>query len=363
MPTAGRTFSNVALAVVGFALTLWAVEPWVPLPNSYGLRAKVEHFKEHHGRYDAVFFGTSLTFRAVIPEVVDRHLADVGVEQTSYNFGLPGANAFELYHVIDEVLGEVDRPMRVYLEHTRWTPRTLDRAEVATDRSVYWHSFDATRLVVRCAATLDLPRTEKARLIWLHLKRMARRHTHYAKGGALISEWLEPTDVHDYLSADETDRDRGYQDPEILLQPGSTNVDAATARQRRNKFHAELKQYEAAVARARSTGRKRTPGGLAAVAERDRIGATAQAEAITSRGHELTVFVHPALGDTEEAFDLRDAGVYPELIALTGPSAFPALYRSDHRFDRAHLNRRGALAFSRAFAEQYARRKGTPRDD
>ena len=43
---------------------------------------------------------------------------------------------------------------------------------------------------------------------------------------------------------------------------------------------------------------------------------------------------------------------------MNSPTRYAELYRPNRRFDGLHLNRRGALEFSRAFAARFARAIG-----
>src|SRR5262249_23207012 len=86
----------VLLAAAAFLLVAAAIRPLVPWPVEYGLRAKVEYWKQHEDRFDTVFFGSSYTHRGVRPDVVDAELARRGAPQTSFNFGVQGMGFYEM---------------------------------------------------------------------------------------------------------------------------------------------------------------------------------------------------------------------------------------------------------------------------
>lgn len=353
----GRFLRNVLLAAAMFAVCTTAIRAWIPWPDSYGLRAKYEHFRAHANRYDTLFFGSSLTFRAIIPEVIDRRFAGSETPRSSYNFGIPGATAFEVDYILGEILALAAPVLRdVVVEHMRWKPRAFDEADDLDDRAVYWHSLRVTGAVVRTVLAQDDPLLERCQVAWNHVRLMVRRYTNYAEGGALLDAVCGRPVSHAYLSSAEADAQRGYQDPDILLT--TDNIDSANARQRTALFLAQHREYEEQVAETEAWYRQLRENRRRQNSVLDKLPLTVirqQVASIEARGLRVTYLMPPSLGPADDAFALRDAGIYPDLIVLSDPTTQPELFRTDHRFDRAHLNRRGAVAFSQAFVSEYRR--------
>jgi hypothetical protein len=330
----------VLLAAGAFVVVAGAIRPLVPWPVEYGLRAKVEHWKQHRDEYDTVFFGSSYTHRGIRPEVVDAELARRGTQQTSFNFGVQGMGFYELGHLMDEALaGEPARLRTVFVEATSWNPKNSFIADRFENRAVFWHTGKQTARVLAAIACLDDPLLDKLEAAWPHLKMAARKFSNYAQGPRIVSALRGADGALDYLKPADLEQGRGYQDPEL----GHDEEELT----RHEAFLDNLPAYAREVSQVEPGNARRVEVPLCAAAL-----TRAQLQDVLDRGYRVMTIVPPASSPSPELHRMVEQGVLPEVLDFHSPRRFPQLYRPDTHYDRGHFNRSGAEIFSRTLVQQ-----------
>ena len=78
-----------------------------------------------------------------------------------------------------------------------------------------------------------------------------------------------------------------------------------------------------------------------------------QYAAARAAGAELLVVVPPSHEPSPLPRRLAEQGEIAVLLDFNDPDRYPELFRDDRRFDVMHLNRPGAVAFSRLLAQAF----------
>lgn len=345
MPRTIRSCLLVLVAGAAFALVSSAIRPAVPWPGGFEIREKLAAFEQVKDECDVLYFGSSYVYRSFRPEVIDAELAEAGLDVTSFNFGIGGMDAFETDHLMREVLAMEPARLRwVFIEPRPWFGGIAQSPNAFTERSVRWHTARATRQALRSVWIKPAPLSAKADDAWVHLRLFARRLGNYGLGRTLVSHWLgleEPAEAA--LEMEDFVEERGY----IALD----DIDSQVFRQRRRALLAKPDEYAAQVANLdkRNAGRvDMTTVNVEAF--------RSQLEAMRAAGAVPIAVLPPGLLASPVVNSLWKAGELPEVLFFNSPMEHPELFDIDMRFDRNHLNRPGAVLFSKLFAQTVAER-------
>lgn len=352
----GHGVLQVVLAAGAFACVSAAVRCAVPLPSSYGLRAKIEHLASQPDAYDTIFVGSSLVFRGIDPEVIDREFALRGREVRSFNLGVPGLDAFELEYLLRRLVEMDVRADRLFVEHIPRRVTNPTGRRTLDDRTVYWHDLATTWSALRTIADSRESRARKLVLAIDQVRLMARLYTNHATAASVLARFLGRDDTFDYLTRSDLIDRRGYQDPDSLQDERT--------RLRRRAYLEGVEEYKALVAATRAAVDRwrRDHDRGAALWDTDVRGVRALVEHVSAPGREVIAFLPPMLGKIGEAYALNELGAYPELISVCDPDEYAVLYARDHHFDVAHLNARGAAACSAAVVRSYCEARDAAAD-
>lgn len=113
------------------------------------LNVKAEHYKEHKDEYDTLFFGTSRTYRGVMPKLFDQLNAEAGLPTKTFNFGVDGMFPPEDAYVTEQILRNPPKNLRwVFLELGLFAD-DFEARNPALSRTVHWHDLKRTMLCTR----------------------------------------------------------------------------------------------------------------------------------------------------------------------------------------------------------------------
>lgn len=339
-PRLASASAKVLAALLSFGVVAQGIGALVPRPTDYGLADKLAFFAAHRDDYDAVYLGSSRTFRSYLPEVVDRELRGLGHELRSFNLGVPGMTSFEVDHVLRDVLALRPQRLRwVILEPPSWDPE-LAPESAFSQRVVEWHTWRQTRAALVSIRLGDGSGRDRLALAWEHLRHAAWRLANYGQARRVVrgSAAQEP-----FLSAGELARHGGHRALEDVVA-----VDRVV-RWRRRHFEqnaAEWRRRVDALEEGHASGLEL--GGYNAAALRSQL------DVLRAAGVRPLYALPPTTEPMPLAFALEDAGHLPALASFCHPAEYPDLYRFDGFFDFHHLTRAGAEAFSRHFARAFA---------
>jgi len=337
-----RAVLLLLVAGAAFLATSSAIRRLVPWPGGFDIREKLDAYARVRDDVDVLYFGSSYVYRSFVPAVVDRELAARDVDVTSFNFGIGGMDAFETDHLMREVLADAPPGLSwVFYEPRPWFGRIADSPNAFTERSVRWHTWRATREALRSVWIAVDPPARKLDDAWTHLRLFARRVGNYGLGRTTVTHLLgleAPSDLVDVFV-----RDRGYLPLDDLTEERFVL--------RRKALLADPADYQADVATMDARNQSRVD--LARVNVEAFVD---QEDAIRAAGAHPVAVLPPGLLASPVVTELRRAEVLEDVVPLNSPRRYPELYRLDRRYDRNHLNRQGAVEFSRLFAELVADR-------
>jgi len=357
-----KRLANCALAVAGFTLMcaiLHAALPPVWIPE---VSTRLEHLRKEGDRYDAVFVGSSRLLCQISPRLFDQLVGEQGVTCRSFNAGVYGMLPPETGYFSGEVLDAKPDRLRWLFVELYPLPPDLASYYDNTERGMYWHTPGNTAAVlhanwVRFRQLLeDRSRRgmEKVRKIgdtatnfgkqlWLFV----RNYTNFGRGAKLFAAWIN----------DEKKERRPLGPHGDGWLPRDIRANAAErAKIERAVAEAHEKKGEE---RAKKLKRGTLRSALIEKAGRHFTALDARARAA---GAQLVLVVPPHLGDTtpDKLIQyVREENI--PVLAFNDPLKYPALYLADNRTDAIHLNRLGALEFTRMLASEFAALPSTKR--
>lgn len=353
-PARRRNFARRAsLCLLGLAAfeataaVLRAITPW---PEEYGLRPKHDWFVAHKGEYDVLFLGTSRTFRGIDPRIVDAELERAGVRGEhgpirTFNFGIGGMLRFETDYVLDRLLEEEPRRLKVVVvEGEPWDPATDFIENTWSSRSVFWHDWTRTRLALHSITLQDVSLREKWRRSWIHLQLAGMKLHDMGQGSRIVMNWLgKSSDPYQRsLTLDQIAQADGYQAYEEFLAPGPTTWQA-------------MLEHDPARPQAY---RDRVHSGNTRPPDFDRYNIAAlrsQQSRVKSAGMKFVVLLNPGEQGAAEERGLYRRGVVDHMFDFNRPDLYPQYWDADARIDDLHLSRSGAEELSKAVAAELAK--------
>ena len=141
---------------------------WCGPPRSAALEAKWAAFERCADDCHVVFLGTSHIERHIDPRVVDRTLAEQGMQVRSYNLGLPKMSVLEGAELIERLARL--RPRRLKLVVMEPTLYLYDADNWSTDRALAEHDWPGTCMAARLTWASETRRGASA---WGKLKCVA----------------------------------------------------------------------------------------------------------------------------------------------------------------------------------------------
>lgn len=343
---------RVLLFAVVVLLTCSVFRSLAPVPGPLTYAAKLDAFAAEKDRYDIVFLGTSRTHHTLIPSLMDQEFKKGGYEFRTYNFGLFGAEPFEIDHLIDDILRlEPARLKWFVIEWIPWSSEPRHDENRFSDRWVQWHTPGRTRAAVNSAWLTDVPLTEKLRLTAHHIEAMAMKYAAFGQLGPIIERSLaDDRNPRERAIAESQVNLRGFRalqvDPFVgtCVPPywsAEEFQDARDSLDERNAKSVDLTSFNAKAQRG-------------------------QIERIEAAGAEVLYVTMPAPASDPMAHRLAERGDLPNFLPLNSPERSPTMYRIENYFDRYHVNNKGAQLASRIVGRSIAawmreRNAGGPR--
>ena len=313
-------------------------------------RLKIAWLEAHGEDYTAVFVGSSHFFRQIDPQRFDGVLAEAGRESRSFNCGIPGMKTPEMIAVVDRLLEQdAERLELLFLELLEFDPSIEDENRL-TQRTVDWHTPRVTALAARWVLRLEAALGAKLGELWMHARHLAHYLGNVGRGIEAARFLL-------------TGEGQSFEDRPSLgpNRDGFRSLDLESGRnfdRRRNELMRDLPGYRRSVQALRSLS-PADGSGDAFLADC----LQALAGRLADRGATLVLVLNPGLEPRGELRALARRPDFPLLLAFNDPDRYPGLYELDRRFDRFHLNGRGAAEFTEALAREYLASAAGPASD
>lgn len=337
-PTIFRLVTLFAVGYTATALAVGALWRATQPPRLMGvLSAKLEYLRANADRYDALFLGSSLTYRSVDPVRFDQAMTRLGCRVSSFNLGVPSLDSVEAAWLAQQ-LSSRGSWRQVLIEIL---PEThVQFGNLANPRTRYFSTLSALPLRLREIGAS--PRSGATRLRDGAAALVAVAYD--LSGVGRLAAWL-PTapPASDELGALNFSR-AGYV-------PLDLETDAAFAA--RAEYHA---LHHDGFARRLEVLRSLPRASASVSGRRWRTIARAidQARALSDR---VVVVIppHPSVALVREAWSLQAAWTqhFPTvpLVDLNDPVELPRLLSADLWFDNAHVNDAGAAVVTEGLAE------------
>jgi len=357
-------------AVVAFIVATLLLGQIIPSPtipsNVVFIGPKNDYYQAHKDDYNVLFFGSSRVYNQIVPDVFDTSARAAGIAVNSYNFGVPAMRALDSTVLLEDALENPPANLKWVFFETILDKGYEPIPNARTQRAMYWHTWENTRLAARYILMSEASMPEKAVLLASHLLPALYRQMNVGRlfAQVLPSEFsAEEREVAAQFTiaegysplVDESDPKRqdflasqaeyAAQVASLIESDGSTDGAAAEATAR-----------SAVQSLADSTRLETTPSADAppALAANKQMLLAKITQIIRAAGAE-PIFIEPPSLDPDRDFRVALAqGEIDTLLAYKDPLRFPQLYQADQRFDSAHLNPTAAREFSRLLAQDFA---------
>lgn len=365
-----RAIPLVLVAALGFGATAALVRPLVPWPEEYGLAAKLRWWNEHADEHDLVFVGSSRVFRAFDPRVFEAEFAEKGTRLSAFNFGVGGVRPFEMDLILRAVLEREPKKLRwVLYEGGPMDPRFEPLDDVESSRTVFWHTPERTRDVLRSVAAWPIAESDarqwreqhpwiapaldgvgllepawRADLARRHVQILAWNVASFGQGRAILGDVLDEeltANRRRMLSPEELDQARGF----VAFEDNADEKDA----ERHRLLVANPAGFAQRVEEVRAGNEAYTDVetlNLPAIA--------AQQAAVRAAGAEIVYVVLPDRFPRPDRRSLQRAGKVEHVVDFNQPELWPQFFTVESRYDAGHLSRAGSVEFSKALAREFA---------
>jgi hypothetical protein len=333
-----RALRNTLLFLVAFTLGCAVIGRLLPPPQIPTVTPKLEWLARHGDDYDVLFFGSSRTFREIMPEVFDAEMAAAGQPVRSFNVGVDGMRPPEDTYLLEQVLALRTKRLRfviVECNPIRFKQREDDRN---TLRAVYWHDWTRLATIARIAFFADSKkrswsaRYKKISTAWPdfadHLEYWMWNASHLGRGHELLRDWLRPEPAEPLSKSDLGRRGDGFK-PAFDLEQMPPSKRAA--------YETEL---AAMLARPDPTDYA-DPVSQEELRVKQRL--------IKRAGGQMVLVVPPYVG--ELIFHAQPGTALPPELDFCNPTLHPELFAPEHRADAAHTNTEGSKIYTRLIVQ------------
>jgi hypothetical protein len=336
MKTWIRNLLSICVFGVALLVTGWLLNDVRRFTEIATLRDKLLHYQEHKDEYDTLFFGTSRTYRGVMPKLFDQLNAEAGVPTKSFNFGIDGMFPPEDAYVTEHILRNPPKKLRwVFLELGLFAD-DFEARNPALVRTIYWHDLERTMLCTR-SRLWPKGKSEKIKTwfksrkgkatpvsdVFMHWRLFFVKTLNMGRGSDLLNDHLFQRPVkRDGIGPD---KDGFYaMDPNRVMK---------------GKI---LKDYLAEV---------EIPARLGPLPIYTEESLKSSVDRVRELGAEPIVFLAPTNGSRREH---PSESLAVPIIDFRVPNEFPELFDPALRSDPAHMNAKGAEALTRRFSERFA---------
>jgi hypothetical protein len=329
-----------ATSGAAFLCTCIVFHTLLPGPNVPGVSLKMRFFAAHKDEFDTIFIGSSRIYSGVSPFTFDQIMARAGRPSRTFNFGVNGMYPPESFYVLDQILSMNPRKLkRVFVELDDLQETSLS-GEQTSQRVLYWHDWERTRLVLRKTLKLDANDGWKRKLrtirrgrdrIALHAGLFARNFSNVGRASDLAESLVGSNQIE----LDELGPKQDGYFPQTAQISGE-----------------KLSDYEKELAREQADHL-----GNVAVDHHAAQAYRHFARQIRSAGATLIFIVTPIYPQMPSKFPGPPPGL---LLSYNNPTLYAGFYRPEARTSEGHLNSTGAEEFTRLLAGDFLKNMDQP---
>lgn len=333
----------VALFLVSATLTTLFLRRALPRGGADELvDVKLALFEQRRDDYSVLFLGSSRTHRGFVPSVFDARMRELGWPTHSFNFGAPGARAFEMRLLLERIAALAPSSLDFVLVDPEGLSLLRDERNPLARQVIEWHDPPATLAIARTLLALDLELRPKLALLSPHLKSCAYNLTNIGRAELWVDAALgkrRTAELMKQLAGPELD---GY------APLGQEGEELGRRGQRFQKKHREA--YLAELAAFRELASDDAPPSEFALEMYAELERRVRALEAT-----LVFVAQPALYHQDDLIRAHELGQVGPLLRYDDPEANAELYEPEHRYDATHLNDEGARLFTERLASDFAR--------
>lgn len=345
-PTPPRGLARVlpiALFLVTFVTTIWALDGVLPSGDRDLLTAKLELFEEREKNetFDVVFVGSSRTYHGLMPTVFDERMRERGHAVNSFNLGITGQmidGSFASLRSLDESNPNGLRYVFVDVERVGLMLSARPRAVRGL---LPLHDVASTKLLLEYLWSSRLDLESKYDRSTEMLRACAYNATNVGRG----TTWLDGLLGRGWTDEERTfvlgpDAD-GWRSKDIKPKPKSAES--------HRKFLADPGSWHGIVARLAAKKPGTQPLDAKALPLITRI-----SELTREMGAEPIFYTTPSNAYQGQIKQAKEFGHIDSLFSFNDPNEYRELYLPEARWEAVHLSAEGARRFSIAFAERFA---------
>ncbi len=335
---AGAAFC-IALFGASLIVTCLVIHHWLPIPEVPEVKPKLAWLKLHADDYDTLFVGTSHIYRQIDPATFDHATAEFGRSTHSFNAGVDGMQPPEDAYLLDQILNYHPKQLRWVFIEAGQVRVPIDPAKRGTERAVYWHDWERLSLIFKESVAVKkakhLRGTLKALVTPLglfcdHLGMFVTNMSNLGRGSALV-EWIT--------------QDEKPPVSWIALGPNHDGYLGIEGNAMNDK---DLADYRREMAARKGQPIRTEPG-----SKTDREALLRMVRKIEAIGAVPIIIVPPII--PPPLFRPALEGRAIDLLDFSEIERYPDLYSEPSRMNASHLNATGAVAFSKALAERFAK--------
>jgi hypothetical protein len=343
----GRGFLDAGIAVFAFVLVCAGLSALLPFPEIDIVSAEIRFFREHQDQFDTIFVGSSQIHHQISPAIFDRITNEAGHPTRTFNFGINGMFPPESGYVLERLLRTKPRRLKwVFIELGELETRSFPQAE-ASRRSLYWHDWKRTSLVLRKILdgdgqgnALSLPRKMSKLLLPGEERSQARdlfffHSALFAKNFTNIGRKIDLAWWSSHLG-------KQGAPPKELGRDGDGFVP-----QIRTMSAEETLTYETGLKDAVANAESRFVSPATEQAYRQ------WAEEVRKIGATPVFLVTPKTTQIKLGFR-PESGIAETVMLFNDAAAYPQLYRNEMRVDADHLNGMAAEEFTELVARKFS---------
>ena len=378
-----RLFSYFAIFLGTFAGTTFGIRLILPPPEIPVVTPKLTTFAATKQNYNAIFIGSSRTYRHIIPSIFDAELQRRGYNITSYNFGIYAMQLPETYFLLQQILAMKPPHLQYVFIDIDSVNLDIPKENRRTDRVISWHGWQQMPEIYHLIGKQQQNWRQKLQLMQLHatpfLSNIGNlgQANRICKGTATSISGVGQKILMmpcPYIAAVtkslNPSSDTGYKEPGADGYLSLDNEDDIIFTERRQEYLAKLDDYHAQVAALTDAPRNRVSTPNTSVKPEKSSSETRfltrrlqtneadinqkLVKAVTDAGAIPIFFIQPVLKQEAHLMEAHQKGYIPILLPFNQPAKFPALYAPENRYDWYHLNHKGAEEFTQLLADEFA---------
>jgi len=334
-----RTLLGIALFFAGYGLTCLGIRHFLPTDRVPIVSVKMDYWSQHADDFDVAFFGSSRTFRQIVPEIFEKDLAAAGMKVKVFNLGIDGMRPPEDTFYMEQAFSYRKTPIKIVIVECNPIRLVTRDEDKGTVRSVYWHDWPRLVSIFHKAFFFDNKKRklgDRIRKVWFawgpfqeHLEYWLWNNANAGRGHDALFKLLNVDQLPPFSKSDLGRRVDGYKPP----------ADVELMDEQKTKF------YNAKKAEVLAKPPKPDPGDLASLAEirkKNRL--------VEKAGGKMFLVVPPVLSENNIA--LTEGNGIPPVFDFSDQQKYPELFDPLHRSDTGHTNYAGAVIYTHLIVQK-----------